>query len=188
MSEPGSRELVKEFFASLDDLQYPQPIVGDAIVCPQTDLNLWRKREMIPADMWEKNGRVTFTGKGLIFAGIFNDLAWTLGPTRASEAATALLPFIEDTRRAVANGDFSFAEIALHFGKPIPAKGELDKARVIKPTGKPKLTDGLGLPLRLSDFDSLRANPIPNATTVITPIGESIYTNAWRARLALREA
>jgi len=82
------QEHLKDFFASIDRLEYSQPIVADTIGASLADLNQYRKRGLILESGWEYAGRVSYTGRALLFAGVVNELAWSIGPKRASEIMT----------------------------------------------------------------------------------------------------
>lgn len=84
------------FFAYFDHLRYPQPVVAETINARLEDLNQYRKRGLIMNSEWKYDGRVEYTGRGLIFAGIVAELAGAIGPKLASRVAEDLINYVSD--------------------------------------------------------------------------------------------
>lgn len=200
MTSQDGRDLVKVFFSDLDERLYRQPLVADAIVVsdndlddprnPRGDLNVWRMRGLIPQAYWHKNGRVTFNGRGVLFCALLSELAWTLGPQRGAEAAEVLMSYVDRIAEMIAADDFSFAGDVLRFGRQIPAKGEWNNPRIFYRDTPRTLGDALGLPLHIYGDDQIAAEPgiLCARTSVVVPIGRILFNAAFRAEMALREA
>jgi len=86
-------EAIADFLKTTDTLAYPQPLVAEAIKAKQTDLNKWRSRGLMIG--WEKETtNVEYTGRGLIAAGWMNELAFVIGPARASFLSQAMTEWL----------------------------------------------------------------------------------------------
>lgn len=76
-------ELVLAFVANFDRYDFAQPVVAEAIGANMTDLNTWRSRGFVTLGV-DEGSRIYYTGRGLIHAGIVNELAAHFGPKRAA--------------------------------------------------------------------------------------------------------
>lgn len=97
-------DLAKEFYAKFDCVVFPQPQVARIIQASQTDLNVWRKRGHLRIG-WSKNGRVAYSGRGVVHAGIMNSLAWAVTPEVAGRLSQNLLNWVGDYADQVRRGD-----------------------------------------------------------------------------------
>ncbi|EYD76778.1 hypothetical protein Rumeso_01736 [Rubellimicrobium mesophilum DSM 19309] len=77
------REAIEAFVATMDKYTYLQPVVAEAIGAAQTDLNTWRSRELLRTGWRKEGGRIVYTGRGLLLAGLMNEWAWLFDPSRA---------------------------------------------------------------------------------------------------------
>ena len=89
--------LLSEFRSNFDRLVFPQPLVADVIGAAQQDLNTWRSRELIKLGV-QKDTRVAYTGRGLIHAGIINELAVFMDPKRAAYFSAELINTVDGFR------------------------------------------------------------------------------------------
>ena len=90
-------ELLADFRVTFDSFVYPQPLVAKVIGAAQTDLNTWRSRGFVGIGV-DEGTRVTYTGRGLIHAGIVNELAIFFGPKRAAQLSEQLMGHVEAYR------------------------------------------------------------------------------------------
>lgn len=84
-------KMMKDFIEQMHHFRYPQTVVCDTVGAALSDLNEWRRREILPADGYEKKGRVIYTGAMLLRAGILAELAPIIGPTEAGRFADVFL-------------------------------------------------------------------------------------------------
>lgn len=187
---PEQKPVIADFFRNIDELKYPQPLVCETLICSESDLNIWRSRDLVPTAYWSKNGRVTFNGRGLIFVGFFRKLNWVLGPKRTSETAEVLMEYVEHVEHMVLDeDDFSFINDVLTFSEPIAARGEANRPRLWYSNQKRRdLKDGLGLPLDITPMEELQKHPVGRYPTVSMSLGEHIarWCSGIRERLELR--
>lgn len=78
-------------FGNFRTLAYPQPLVAEVTGASLSDLNTWRKRGLLRESEWEYSGRVKLTGRGLLLAGLMNEMAWAVGPQLAADTAWRVL-------------------------------------------------------------------------------------------------
>jgi hypothetical protein len=84
-------KLIAAFEDNLDTFRYPGPVVCELLNTPQTEMHDWRRRGYIPADGFEKRGRIQYKGVQVLRAGIIAELGPFVGPARASEIADECL-------------------------------------------------------------------------------------------------
>lgn len=79
MTDEGAA-MVSKFKETFGKFHYPQPIVSDVVSANQLELTNWRRGDNPPLRGWAKrNGRIVFTGEGLIRSGLISELTKTLG-------------------------------------------------------------------------------------------------------------
>lgn len=108
---PQGREALERLMANLNMLAYPQPIVARAIGASMDDINTWRSRRYLGLGGYEsQNRRVTYTGAGVIEAGLMSELAWLYGPVTASQIIGEHINFITHLDQ---DQDFKFLDYAI---------------------------------------------------------------------------
>ncbi|MDM8167142.1 hypothetical protein [Roseovarius sp.] len=95
---PEVKKWVRDFLDDDQSYKYPQPVVAEAINEKQTSLNTWRKDGVLWGGGWEKNGRLMYTGSGVIAAGMMTEFAWHFGPKKAAELVSGRINWIMDLK------------------------------------------------------------------------------------------
>jgi hypothetical protein len=109
-------ELLSDFRKSFDVLAFPQPLVAKVIGATQKDLNTWRGRGQVRIGA-EGEGRIRYTGRGLIHAGIVNELAHFVDPTRAAAFSDDLINHVSQF------GANATGKWVIFFNRPYDADG-----------------------------------------------------------------
>ena len=115
-----------------------------------------------------------------------NEMAWILGPEKASAAAGAIWERFFSGDRADLDGE-ALRETVLYFLEP--------RHRRVGMTDFPRFPDEIediwqqvsGFPLSVATADDLAKQPIPPETTVIVPVGELVMKWAIRIENLLAE-
>jgi hypothetical protein len=94
-----ARSADERIFQRLDEPEYPQPIVSTITGAALQDLTAWRRRGIIDAQATDR--RVLYSGRSVLRIAVIEDLAWVIGPARASMIAADLDQLFE---RIAANG------------------------------------------------------------------------------------
>jgi len=80
-------KLIAAFESEIDRFRYPGPVVCELLNTPQQEMHDWRRRGYIPADGFEKRGRIQYTGVQVLRMGVIAQLAPIIGPAKASKIA-----------------------------------------------------------------------------------------------------
>ena len=157
------REEIGAFFERLDDCVFAQPLVADTIGASQIELNEMRRSELL-TEGWHKNGRVHYTGRGLLLAGVMMELAWLMRPREAAAHAQAFTEWFDQCAEAK---DKDWDTRICHIPQPVLAKGSDNKPRLIEPGTVDE--NPLGRRIFFGYEADFKAQPIPNGCALTSP-------------------
>ncbi|MCC5961572.1 MAG: hypothetical protein JJU09_00450 [Rhodobacteraceae bacterium] len=100
---PEAIDSIHDLQSSMWALKYPQPLVAKVTGASINDLNNWRKRQYLFADSYEATGRVTYTGSGLIMAGLMQSLGWHFGPVTTNKFISENFSYIDKVAQDAAH-------------------------------------------------------------------------------------
>ena len=172
------REEIGAFFERLDDCVFAQPLVADTIGASQIELNEMRRSELL-TEGWHKNGRVHYTGRGLLLAGVMMELAWLMRPREAAAHAQAFTEWFDQCAEAK---DKDWDTRICHIPQPVLAKGSDNKPRLIEPGTVDE--NPLGRRIFFGYEADFKAQPIPNRAVVVLPVGKLV--REWAIGAILR--
>ncbi|QEW18990.1 hypothetical protein LA6_001169 [Marinibacterium anthonyi] len=176
------REELYSFFGHLDDYAFAQPLVADTIGASQLELNDMRRAELL-TEGWHKNGRVHYTGRGLLLAGVMMELAWLMRPREAAAHAQAFTNWFDQCAKGL---EENWDARICHIPQPVLEKNSENLPRLIEQGTREE--NPLGRRIIFSYEADYRQHPLPNHAVVVLPVGKLVRQWAIGAVLRLREA
>lgn len=179
MTEDHQAELAS-FFSNLDKHAYSQPLVADTIGAGQIELNEMRRSGLL-SDGWHKNGRVTYTGRGLLLAGVMMELAWLMRPREAAAHALAFTSWFD---LCASGQEENWNTRMCHISQPVLEKDSDNLPRLIELGTVDE--NPFGRRIFFGHETDYQRHPLPNHAVVVLPVGRLIQQWAIGATLRLQ--
>lgn len=171
--KPEVKQWIRDFLESTGEYRYPQPVVAEAINEKQTSLNTWRKDKVLWGDGWEKDGRIMYTGTGVIAAGMMAEFSWHFGPKKAAGLVSERINWIMALRD----------DTELNFLNEVVYSPRVGPSSVTVSVGNTKTVheyDGSEAFLLSSTLDDIAARDMRQGSVVVFPIGALVAKWALR--------
>lgn len=134
------------------------------------DLTNWRTRSLLPFPAEKIGERYYVTRDGFVAIGVMAELAWLIGPDNASAVANAIWETF--FARSPHGLDIEeFRDTVVYFRKTVAQRADITEKPRFPSESEDIWQKVSGFPLMTQTADQLAAQPIPNSTTVILPLG-----------------